>query len=164
MTRLMRFPTAAHRDPSVESWLRAHSGVLGAIACRWFEFMRGCGDDVRELIHDGQPTACVGDAAFAYVDVFKAHVNVGFYLGVSLSDPANLLQGTGRFMRHVKLGPGREVDEAALADLITEAYSDMGRRIEDGSANDASGAGDDSSRTGGRHSDARSPQPRSTRH
>ena len=110
--------------------MREHSGDLGTIARRWFEVMRNCGDDVRELLHDGHPTACVGDAAFAYVNAFTAHVNVGFFLGAEIADPEGLLQGTGKFMRHVKLGPGRDVDAAALTRLIETAYADMKTRLE----------------------------------
>src|SRR4249919_72496 len=102
MSRLMRFPSAVKRDPAVDAWMQAHAGPLGAIARRWFEVMRECGDDVRELLHDGQPTACIGDAAFGYVDVFTHHANVGFFLRPELDDPRNLLEGAGRFMRHVK--------------------------------------------------------------
>ena len=87
MSQLLRFPTSVERDPAIEVWMHEHSGELGAIAQRWFEVMRDCGDDVRELLHDGHPTACVGDAAFAYVDAFKAHVNVGFFRGTELADP-----------------------------------------------------------------------------
>lgn len=109
--------------------MREHSGELGAIARRWFEVMRGCGDDVRELLHDGHPTACVGDAAFGYVNAFKAHVNVGFFRGAELSDPSGLLEGTGKFMRHVKLRPEGDVDVAALSKLIITAYTDMVERL-----------------------------------
>jgi hypothetical protein len=84
--------------------------------------MRQCGSDVREVLHDGQPTACVGDAAFGYVDAFTVHVNVGFFPGAQLEDPAGLLEGTGKYMRHVKLRPGTEVDREALAALIQAAY------------------------------------------
>ena len=129
MSLLMRFPTAVERDPAIEVWLQEHAGELGAIARRWFEMMRGCGEDVRELLHDGHPTACVGDAAFGYVNAFKAHVNVGFFRGAELSDPKGLLEGTGKFMRHVKLGPEREVNAAALRKLIETAYLDMKRRV-----------------------------------
>lgn len=125
----MRFPSAARRDPAIEVWMKEHPDELGAIARRWFEAMRECGDDVRELLHDGHPTACVGDAAFAYVNAFRAHVNVGFFRGAEIADPAGLLEGTGKFMRHVKLGPGRDVDAAALMQLIRTAYADIkGRR------------------------------------
>jgi hypothetical protein len=131
MSRLLRFPTSVERDPAIEAWMRGHSDELGAIAQRWFEVMRGCGDDVRELLHDGHPTACVGDAAFAYVNAFRAHVNVGFFRGAEIADPKGLLEGTGRFMRHVKLGPGRHLDAAALTQLIKTAYADMKGRLRD---------------------------------
>ena len=130
MSRLMRFPSAVARDPAIEAWMREHPGELGKIARRWFEVMRGCGDGVRELLHDGHPTACVADAAFAYVNAFTAHVNVGFFLGAELSDPAGLLEGTGRFMRHVKLRLGSDVDAAALTKLIETAYRDIKRRLD----------------------------------
>lgn len=126
---LLCFPSAVKRDPAIERWMDEHRGELGEIARRWFEVMRRCGDDVRELLHDGAPTACVGDAAFGYVNAFRAHVNVGFFRGAEIADPAGLLEGTGRFMRHVKLGPGRDVDAAALAKLIDTAYTDMERRL-----------------------------------
>jgi hypothetical protein len=129
VSRLFRFPSAIRRDPAIEAWMREHAGELGAMAQRWFEVMRGCGDDVRELLHDGHPTACVADAAFGYVNAFRAHVNVGFFRGAELADPDRLLEGTGKFMRHVKLGPGREVDAAALGRLIETAYADMRARL-----------------------------------
>ena len=106
-----------------------HSGDLGAIAHQWFEVMRKCGGDVRELLHDGHPTACVADAAFAYVNAFTAHVNVGFFRGAELADPAGLLEGTGKYMRHVKLRPGSYVDAEALTQLIDTAYTDMKDRL-----------------------------------
>ena len=109
--------------------MRGLPGDLGAIAQRWFEVMRGCGDDVRELLHDGHPTACVADAAFGYVNAFKAHVNVGFFRGADISDPESLLEGTGKFMRHVKLRPERDVDGMALMKLIETAYGDMRLRV-----------------------------------
>jgi hypothetical protein len=128
-SQLFRFPTAVRRDPAVEAWMRDHPGELSAIAKHWFEVMRGCGDDVREHLHDGHPTACVRDAAFAYVNAFKAHVNVGFFRGTELPDPDQLLEGTGKFMRHVKLSPERHVDATALRNLIETAYTDMKQRM-----------------------------------
>ena len=105
---------------------------MGAIAHHWFEVMRECGDEVRELLHDGCPVACLGDVPFGYVNVFTSHVNVGFFHGASLPDPAHLLQGTGKLMRHVKLRPGRATDAEALNSLIETAYSDIKARVENG--------------------------------
>ncbi len=129
MSQLFRFTSAVRRDLAIESWMHEHAGELGAIARRWFEVMRDCGHDVRELLHDGHPTACVEDAAFAYVNAFKAHVNVGFFRGAEIADPDGLLEGTGKFMRHVKLRPERNVNVRALIKLIETAYTDMQGRL-----------------------------------
>ena len=131
-TELLRFHGAVPRDPAVDAWLKQREGGLGAIAYRWFEVMRQCGDEVRELLQDGCPVACFGDAPFAYVNVFAAHVNVGFFQGASLADPARLLQGAGKFMRHVKLRPEAATDDEALRKLIHAAYSDIKARVESG--------------------------------
>jgi hypothetical protein len=112
--------------------MKEHAGESGAMARHWFEVMRNCGDEVRELLHDGCPVACLGDAPFGYVNVFTRHVNVGFFHGAALQDPARLLQGTGKFMRHVKLRPGTPVNAAALSRLIDVAYSDIKMRVENG--------------------------------
>jgi hypothetical protein len=101
-TELLRFNGAVERDPAIG----------------------------RELLHDGCPVACLGDAPFGYVNVFSSHVNVGFFHGAALPDPAHLLQGTGKFMRHVKLRPGTATN--ALSRLIDTAYSDIKARVENG--------------------------------
>jgi hypothetical protein len=129
MPKLLTFSGGLVRDPALDAWFDSRSPALGAIAREWFCRMRDCGPDVRELLHDGHPTACVGEAAFGYANVFTAHVNIGFFQGASLADPAGLLQGDGRYMRHVKLRPGSPVDTDALATLITTAYRDIKARL-----------------------------------
>ena len=130
--QLLRFNGAVERDPAIDAWMKEHPGELGAIAGYWFEVMRKCGDEVRELLHDGCPVACLGDAPFGYVNVFTSHVNVGFFHGAALPDPARLLQGSGKFMRHVKLRPATATPAAALTTLIERAYSDIKDRVENG--------------------------------
>lgn len=124
-TPLFRLDGAVRRDSAIDAWLTAHPPELASIAADWFGFMRNCGEDVRETMHDGCPVACVADTPFAYVNVFTSHVSVGFYEGASLPDPAGLLQGSGKFMRHVKLKPQSPANTAALAALIETAYLEM---------------------------------------
>ena len=69
------------------------------------------------------------DAAFAYVNVFRDHVNVGFFHGAFLPDPGGLLEGTGKRMWHVKLRPGAEIDSHALDTLVTASYWDIKTRL-----------------------------------
>ena len=130
MQPLFRLSGAVRQDPAIRAWMNEHPGALGAIAQHWFEVIGACGTDVRELLHDGCPTACIADAAFAYVNAFSAHVNVGFFRGAELEDPAGLLEGTGKSMRHVKLRPDRDINAKALSCLIDAAYRDMKRRLD----------------------------------
>ena len=127
---LFRLNGVVECDPALDAWMKKHRGELGAIAREWYEVMRNCGDEVREILHDGCPVACLGDVPFGYVNVFTSHVNVGFFQGAGLPDPAHLLQGTGKFMRHVKLKPGTPANAAALRSLIHASYADIKARVE----------------------------------
>jgi hypothetical protein len=129
LEKLLLFPSAVRRDPAVDAWFSAPDHELRRMALPWFERMRDCGADVRELLHDNLATACVGDAPFAYVGAFTAHVNVGFFHGAALDDPAGLLEGAGKRMRHVKLRWGRPVKDEALSELIETAYRDIQVRL-----------------------------------
>lgn len=124
MARIFRLTGASIRDAAIACWLAGQPPQLASIACCWVQRLRDCGADVRELMHDGCPTFCVEDAAFAYVNAFKAHVSVGFYQGAALPDPAKLLEGAGKFMRHVKLRPGVDLQDAGLEELIRVAHGD----------------------------------------
>ena len=126
---LFRLGGAARRDLAVEAWFAGEPAELRSLAREWFEQIRSCGEDVRELIHDGCPVACVADAAFAYVNAFRAHVNVGFFHGASLADPAGLLQGSGKRMRHVKVFTDPKPNAAAIRKLIDAAYADIKARL-----------------------------------
>jgi hypothetical protein len=128
MNAILRLSGAVERDPAIDVWLNSPPDDLRSIARNWFARMRELGDDVRELMHDGCPVACVYDAPFGYVNTFRSHVNVGFFNGAWLRDPAGLLEGTGKRMRHVKLKPGFDIDSSSLTALIHAAYLDMTMR------------------------------------
>ncbi len=130
MRALFRLAVTADASAQVEQWLGTQTGEVGAIARTWLICLRRRGDDVRVVMHDGCPTACVDGAAFAYVGAFTGHVTVGFFHGAALPDPAGLLQGSGTFMRHVKIVPGRSLDHPAIEALITAACDDLRARLE----------------------------------
>ena len=129
MDDLLRYNGTVRRDPRIEAWFSGFADPYRLMTRTWFERMRDCGADVRELLHDGCPIACVGDAPFGYVNAFKAHASVGFYYGATLADSAGLLEGDGKRMRHVKLRPGKNLNIEALSDLISAAYDDIRRRL-----------------------------------
>lgn len=128
---LFRLDATLVRDPMIDEWLERQPGSLGEMARVWFAAMRECGDEVRELLHDKHPIACYGTVPFAYVDVFTKHAAVGFFQGSSLKDPRGYLEGSGKAMRHIKLGrPGKPVDAVELRRMIRAAYAAIRHRVE----------------------------------
>ena len=84
-----------------------------------------CGAEIRKSLYDHHSTACVGDAAFTYVNAFKSHVSAGFERWADLADSNGLLIGGGEGMRLVKLRLGVATDADALTALIEAAYENM---------------------------------------
>lgn len=144
---LFRLGVARAQDDVVDVWLAARPEALRSLARDWFARMRSCGDDVVVLMHDGCPVACIGDVPFGQVNCFTHHVNIGFFRGAELEDPAGLLKGSGRLMRHVKLRPDQPVDTPALQRLIDAAYANIRTAME--ALPDASMVGTPPGETGG---------------
>lgn len=128
---LFRLSGAVEYLPAIDEWLSGEPHELFSVARHWFGKLRQCGTDVVELLHDGCPVACVENAPFGYVNVFKSHVNVGFFTGSFLDDPHHLLEGSGKRMRHVKIRPGQDFDSGALGELIEQAYRHIKGRLQE---------------------------------
>ena len=120
---------AKARDPAVDAWLESREGYLGVLATELFDELRSIAPEGNETLADGCPVMCVGDAPFAYVNVFANHLNVGFFQGASLPDPSGLLKGSGKFMRHVTVRSSTDATQPGLKDLMRAAYEDMTRRV-----------------------------------
>ncbi|QUW22618.1 DUF1801 domain-containing protein [Sporosarcina sp. Marseille-Q4063] len=56
-----------------------------------------------------------------YLQPSKNHVNLGFYFGASLIDEDNLLEGTGKQMRHVRIKKVEEIQPEKIKALIQSA-------------------------------------------
>ena len=128
--KLLRYFGKDLQDITLDEWLEEKPIPLHPIATKWLLVIYGCEDDVQAIFHDGYPMGCVDHAPFAYVNVFTHHVNVGFFYGAELPDPAGLLEGTGKRMRHIKLMPGKPADDRAIKALIVAAYQDIKQRLD----------------------------------
>lgn len=76
--------------------------------------------EVREEFKWSRPVFGV-EKDFAYLQATKNHVTLGFYNFEKLDDPDNLLEGTGKSMRHIKLKSIENLDAAPLPDWLKTA-------------------------------------------
>jgi hypothetical protein len=58
---------------------------------------------------------------FCYIAIFKQRINLGFYYGSDLPDPQNLLEGSGKNLRHAKISHSEQIENAVLRDLVVAA-------------------------------------------
>jgi hypothetical protein len=96
---------------------------------------------LREMILAIDPDACevvrLGDRAatygvgpkkmiegYTYILPYKSWVNLGFYRGAILEDPNNLLEGTGKNMRHIKIRSLEEVEQEEIRQLIQASLAE----------------------------------------
>lgn len=129
MDSILRFSDKDIQPITFEKWLAQKPEALRPLAAKWFEVIKNIGPEVQAIFHDNYPIGCFDDAPFAYVNVYTAHVNVGFFYGAYLPDPFGLLEGTGKHMRHVKLRPDNPDHKKALTTLISAAYKDIVSRL-----------------------------------
>lgn len=67
--------------------------------------------------------------AYAYAIPYAGHVNLGFYRGTSLPDPAGRLAGTGKAMRHLRLSAPTDLDDPTIAPLLVAARDERHRAL-----------------------------------
>ncbi len=58
-----------------------------------------------------------------YIFPTGGHVNLGFYRAIELKDPKNLLEGTGKNMRHIKIRSLEDIDKEYFWELVSDAIS-----------------------------------------
>ena len=64
----------------------------------------------------------LGDA-FCHIPIYTNHLNLGFNKGSLLKDESSLLEGTGKFIRHVPIRQLEDLKVKGLEKLIKEAIA-----------------------------------------
>ena len=100
-----------------------HGQLLDAIRAKVFELH----PEAVEIGRPGDRAVSWGwgpakmSEAYLYALPCKNHVNLGFYQGACLPDPAGHLTGSGKSMRHISLTSAEPLADLALGDLILSA-------------------------------------------
>ena len=117
----IRYRDAARRDPAIDACVRSVESPLGATLARLVSLIRSSVSGHDEVLFRGAPSFCLQGEPFCYLVGYPKQVKLGFCDGASLSDPAGLLRGKGKYMRHVPLAPGETFPGAAIAHLVAQS-------------------------------------------
>lgn len=100
------------------------------IAVRLREIVLEVDPDAVEVVRLGDRAATYGvgpkkmSEGYAYILPQKNWVNLGFYKGSDLPDPAGLMEGTGKKLRHVKVRAVEDAERPEIRALLKEALAE----------------------------------------
>jgi hypothetical protein len=111
-------------DP-IEEFFGSYDASVGRIARDTRKLVRRIVPKAEEKLLRSWKTVAYGRGGkgkqFCAISPHKAWVNLQFHSGSSLEDPFQLLEGTGKSMRHVKLAEPADLKRRGLRDLLREA-------------------------------------------
>ena len=117
----IRYSGAVRRDPAIDAYARSVDAPLAVTISRLVSLVRSSVPGHDEVLFRGAPSFCIQGEPFCYLVGYPKHLKLGFCDGTALSDPAGLLRGKGKSMRHVRLAPGEPFPAAALVDLVGQS-------------------------------------------
>lgn len=105
------------------AWLDEVPDSESSLAAAVIAFVRTTVDEVAETMKWNNPCFVVDGSNCLYVAAQDGYVNLGFYEGAHLEDPTDLLEGTGKSMRHVKIRSAAALEDPELAELVSGAVA-----------------------------------------
>jgi hypothetical protein len=114
----IRYAGAVRRDSSIDAYVRSKPAPVGETLARLVAIARAAAPAHDELVHRGAPSFCIDGEPYCYLVDFSRHVTLGFCHGFALPDPEGLLEGRGKYQRHVKVKPGGSMPTGAISKLV----------------------------------------------
>lgn len=84
-------------------------------------FVKRTAPKLVEAVKWGNGCWVKGKVPVAYVYSAPDDVQFGFFMGSALKDPKKLLEGSGRYVRHIKVRKPSDIDPRAFAALLRQA-------------------------------------------
>ncbi|MDX1417125.1 MAG: DUF1801 domain-containing protein [Candidatus Promineifilaceae bacterium] len=109
---------------------------LRPIARRLREIVVEIDPDTVEVVRLGDNAATYGvgpkkmSEGYVYIMPHKNWVNLGFYKGAELPDPDQLLEGTGKNLRHIKNRSLAAAERPQIRTLITAAIAERKKALQ----------------------------------
>jgi len=118
-----------------EEALAGHSAAVAAIARKLRALIEDIYADTVEVPWANQGVIGYGvgprkmSEHFCYIGLYKGHVNLGFFHGSALPDPAGMLEGTGKKLRHIRIRDDAAIEKEAIRELIVQSLQERRRSL-----------------------------------
>jgi hypothetical protein len=109
--------------PSFDAYLADQPAANQAVIRKLRAFVKRVAPSLRESVKWGNGCWLSDDAPIAHVYAAADHTQFGFLAGAALEDTHGLLEGAGKWVRHVKLRKASDLDESAFASLLRQAIA-----------------------------------------
>jgi len=113
----MKMKTYATFDEFVADQTTRNQKVIRVLR----KFVKRVAPRLEESVKWGNGCWLKGKAPVAYAHCEDDHVQFGFFGGSALKDPKGLLNGQGKFVRHIKVVTPADINEAAFTGLLKQA-------------------------------------------
>jgi hypothetical protein len=126
---------AETRFGTFEELLADTSSEIELIARRLREIIVSIHPGAVEVVRLGDRAATYGlgpkkmSEGYAYIMPHKKWVNLGFYMGAFLADPAGIMEGTGKKLRHVKVRSVKDAGRPEIRALVEQALAERKRAL-----------------------------------
>ncbi len=108
---------------SFSEWKKDQSSKNQRLVTALQRVVKRCAPHLATTVKWGQGCFAAGDVPKVFIHAEEDHVQFGFYRGSSLNDPDGLLEGKGKYVRHVKIRGPKDIDERALTALVLQVTS-----------------------------------------
>jgi len=115
--RAMKMKVYASFDQYLAGQTPRNQDVIRALR----KFVKRVAPQLQESVKWGNGCWVEGKVPVAYVYSAPDHVQFGFFRGSTLKDPRGLLNGEGKFVRHIKVRKRSDIDEKVLGTLLRQA-------------------------------------------
>jgi hypothetical protein len=112
----------------LDAFIKRYDPVIAKLAQAALKRMRQLLPGAVELVYDNYNTLAIGfgpneraGQALFSIALYPKWVNLYFFFGGRLSDPTNLLTGSGKLIRHIRLRDATTLDDPAVLALIEQS-------------------------------------------
>jgi hypothetical protein len=120
-------------DSRLLDFLRVYDPSICSLALGLRTLVLEEAPEAPEMIYDAYNAVAFGFSftgrlkeAFIHIAVYAKHVNLGFNYGATLADPRGVLVGTGKQVRHIKIGSQADLERPYLREYVRAAIEQAG--------------------------------------